>query len=121
MITVVGCWPVLLAQAPEASPLGGLLPMITMFLPLLLLWIFVLERPRRKQMAQRQDMLRGIKKNDRVLTTSGIFGVVTNVQTDTNEVTVRVDETSNTKLRMTLSSIERILDSDTPDKQESTK
>ncbi|HEX4132045.1 MAG TPA: preprotein translocase subunit YajC [Pirellulales bacterium] len=109
----------LLAEA-EGSPMGGLLPLITMFLPLLLLWIFLLERPRRKQMAQREQMLKGIKKNDRVLTNSGIYGVVTNVQTDVNEITIRVDEASNTKLRMTLGSIDRILSSDTSDKPEAT-
>ncbi len=108
----------LLAQAGDGSPLGGLMPLLTMFLPLLLLWIFLLERPRRKQIAQRDLMLRGIKKNDRVLTSSGIYGVVTSVQADSNEVTVRVDETTNTKLRMTLASIDRILGSDAPEKQD---
>ena len=50
-----------------------------------------------------------MKKNDRVLTASGIYGVVTNVHREANEVTVRVDEATNAKLRMTLSSIAEVL------------
>ena len=50
-----------------------------------------------------------MKKNDRVLTTGGIYGVVTNVHREANEVTIKVDESTNTKLRMTLGSIAQVL------------
>jgi preprotein translocase subunit YajC len=92
-----------------------------MILPIIVLWFFLLERPRQKQLAERKDLLRTIKKNDRVITSGGIYGVVTSVQLDAGEVTVRVDETNNTRLRVTLGSIERILGSETPEKQESAK
>ncbi len=111
----------LLAQDAAPSPLGGMLSLVTMFLPLALLWFLLLERPRQKQLALRKQMLQAIKKNDRVLTTGGIYGVVTNVQLDSNEITIRVDETSNAKLRVTLGSIERILGDETSEKQEPTK
>ena len=58
-------------------------------------------------------MLSALKKNDHVLLTSGIYGVVTNVYEDGDEVTVRVDETSNTKLRVTRSAIAKVI-SDEP-------
>ena len=54
-------------------------------------------------------MLGGVKKNDRVVTTGGIYGVVANVHREADEVTMKVDETTNTKLRVTLSSIARVL------------
>jgi len=40
---------------------------------------------------------------------------VTNVNSDADEVTVKVDESTNTKLRMTLSSIARVLGSESDD------
>ena len=50
-----------------------------------------------------------VKKNDRVVTVGGIYGVVTNVHREADEVTLKVDEATNTKLRVTLSSIGRVL------------
>jgi preprotein translocase subunit YajC len=54
-------------------------------------------------------MLKTIKKNDRVITVGGIYGVVANVHREVDEVTIKVDESTNTKLRMTLGSISRVL------------
>ena len=54
-------------------------------------------------------MLTNLKKNDHVLLTNGIFGVVTNIRPDADEVTVRVDESSNTKLRVTRASVARVI------------
>ena len=48
-----------------------------------------------------------------MLTTSGIYGVVTSVQADADEVTIRVDETNNTKLRMRLASMAHVLGDET--------
>ena len=53
--------------------------------------------------------LAAVKKNDRVLTAVGIYGVVTNVHREANEITIKVDEATNAKLRMTLSSIAEVL------------
>jgi preprotein translocase subunit YajC len=44
-----------------------------------------------------------------VLTVGGIYGVVTNVQRDQQRVTVRVDESNGTKLRLNMSAIARVL------------
>ena len=45
-------------------------------------------------------MLQNLKKNDRVVTIGGIYGTVVNAQKDLDEVTIKVDESTNTKLRM---------------------
>ncbi|MBS0210515.1 MAG: preprotein translocase subunit YajC [Planctomycetes bacterium] len=103
--------PSLILFAEEEATAGGagMVQMLTMFLPLILLWVLLIEGPRRKQARQRDELLKNLKKNDRVVTSGGIFGVVTNVQTDSNEVTIRVDEATNTKIRVLLSSIDRVL------------
>ncbi len=77
------------------------------------LFYFLLIRPQRREQGRRQSMIDALKKNDRVVTAAGIIGVVTNVNTDADEVTVKVDEANNTKLRMTRSSITRVLGDET--------
>ncbi len=85
--------------------LQSMLPFVAIFI----LFYFLLIRPQRKEQSRRQTMLAAIKKNDRVLTVGGIYGVVTNVHREADEVTIKVDETTNTKLRMTLSSVSRVM------------
>ncbi len=90
---------------PGPSLLNLLLP----FLVIGLLFYFLLIRPQKAEQARRQAMLAAVKKNDRVITIGGIYGVVTNVQREQDEVTIKVDEATNTKLRVTLSSIARVI------------
>ena len=93
------------ADVPPVSPLITWGPLILIGF----LFYFLLMRPQKKEQARRRMMLSGIKKNDRVVTAGGIYGVVTNVRAEDDEVTIKVDETTNTKLRVTLSSIGRVL------------
>ena len=114
---------VLFAQAGDAGKAqpggggqpnpGGLETLLTSPLSLLFLLIFlfyfVVMRPQRKEQAKRQRMLSNVKKNDRVVTIGGIYGVVMNVHREADEVTIKVDEATNTKLRVTLSSLTRVV------------
>jgi preprotein translocase subunit YajC len=97
-------------EGGEAAGGGG--SVWTMLMPFIVigfLFYFLLIRPQKAEQAKRQSMLSAVKKNDRVITIGGIYGVVTNVQKETDEVTIKVDESTNTKLRMSLGSIARIL------------
>ena len=93
----------------EADPTGGLFSMMLPFVAIFALFYFILIRPQRREQSRRQAMLGEVKKNDRVLTAGGVYGVVANVNRDADEVTVKVDEATNTKLRLTLGSIARVL------------
>ena len=100
----------LLAQdAAPPNPFGSMMPIITITI-IFFLYIFIVQRPnmKREQDARRAP-LDNLKKNDRVLTTSGIYGVVTNVQRDSDEVTIRIDENTQTKLKITLNAVQRVL------------
>jgi len=84
----------------------------SLLIPLLMigtLFFFLILRPERNRQKQSQQMLANLKKGERVLTQSGIYGVVTNVQQDADKVTLKVDENTNTKINVTLSSIARVL------------
>ena len=73
------------------------------------LFYFLMIRPERRKQATHRSLLEALKKNDRVVTVGGIYGVVTNVQRETDEVTIKVDESTNTKLRVTFGSIARVI------------
>lgn len=65
--------PVLLADA-AASPLGGLVPLILMFVVFYLIVIL----PQQRQDKQRRERVNAVKKGDTVVLEGGIIGRVTN-------------------------------------------
>jgi preprotein translocase subunit YajC len=95
--------------APQAPGLGAFLPAI---LGAMVLYYFLIIRPERRKQSTHRTQLDLLKKNDRVVTIGGIYGVVMNVQPDADEVTLKIDETTNTKIRVTMGSIARIVGSE---------
>jgi len=103
----------ILLAAEEGRGSGfGLLPAM---IAIGFLFYFLLIRPQRREQAKRQAMVAAVKKNDRVITMGGIYGVVTNVHREADEVTIKVDEATNTKLRLTLGSISKVLGDESSD------
>ena len=103
--------PALLAEGAPANPLaqfGFLWPIVIIGI----LFYFMLIRPEKRKQADVTRMQQGLKKNDRVVTIGGIIGVVVNTQQGSEEVTIRVDENTNTRLRVVRSAISRVLSSD---------
>lgn len=79
----------------------------TMMLPMVLIvfvWYFLILRPQGRERQQREALLTGLKKNDRVVTISGIIGTVVSFSNDNKEVTLRVDD--NVKLKFLRSAIQ---------------
>jgi len=83
--------------------------MLWPFLLIGLLFYLLMIRPERNRRKQFEEMLKTLKKNDKVVTIGGIYGTVVNVDKDSEDVTLRVDEDSNTRLRILRSSVSRIL------------
>jgi preprotein translocase subunit YajC len=84
--------------------LGLVFPMVVIGV----LFYMMLIRPERQKQATHQQMLSNLKKNDRVVTVGGIKGIVSNVQKGSDEVTLNIDESTGTKIRVTLASIARV-------------
>ena len=82
------------------------LPMWPMFVVIGLMFYMLVLAPDRRRRQEHSSMLDNLKKNDQVVTIGGIKGTVTNVKDD--EVTIRVDESSNTRIRILRSSVSRI-------------
>ena len=72
-----------------------------------LLMYFVLFRGPRKKQQEHKKMVQTLQKNDKVRTIGGIIGTVVDIKED--EVTLKVDESNNTKIRVAHSAIGRNL------------
>ncbi len=88
----------------QGNPLTSFIIMMVVLFGIM--WLLMI-RPQRKRDRQRREMLERVTKNDKVVTVGGIHGSVRWVKGD--EVMLLVDESNNTKLRMSLSAISRIL------------
>jgi preprotein translocase subunit YajC len=67
------------------------------FIPLILIiFYFLLIRPQQQQQKKMAEMRSGLKKGDKVVTSSGIWGTITNLGKDT--VTIQIAD--NTKVRL---------------------
>ena len=98
--------------AADAPPPPGGLELLVTYLPMVMIvavaWL-LLYRPERERMRRQQELLAALKKNDRVLTTSGIYGTVANVDREADRVLLRVDEAGNVKIAVTLASVAKVL------------
>jgi preprotein translocase subunit YajC len=99
--------------APDAAPgIGDGGRLMFMLLITGILFYFIMLRPQKKKEQELRNKVNSLKENDRVVTIGGIHGVVTNVQREAQRVTIRVDESTGTKLRMSMSAIARVLTGD---------
>lgn len=82
------------AEQAEQQP-GGLLgsPIIMMVLIFVVMWLFFI-RPQSKERKKMDEMRKALKKGDRVMTTAGILGTVTNIDETGTTVTVRTGSTT---------------------------
>ncbi len=88
-----------------SSPLNYFLVLVVCLYVYLM---FVQPRSARQEKKLHLDRLNHLKKNDRVVTSAGIHGIVSNINTDAGTVTLRVDENSNAKLTIDRDSIRSV-------------
>ena len=97
------------AQPNQPPPGGG--GFSNMFLPLMMVMLTVMilmsVLSGRGEKKRRKSMLESLSKRDRVQTTAGIIGTVVEMKGD--EIVLKVDETSNTRIRFAKSSVQQVL------------
>ncbi|MDD5135544.1 MAG: preprotein translocase subunit YajC [Phycisphaerae bacterium] len=69
---------------------------------------FIMFRGPRKKQQQQQQMISSLKKNDRVQTVGGILGTV--IEVGETEITIKVDESNNTKMKFLPSAVSRVVE-----------
>ncbi len=83
---------------------------IMSFLPIILImgvFMFILMGGQRKEKKRRKKMLETLHKGDKVQTVGGILGTI--VEMRENEVVVKVDENTNTRIKFGKSAVQTVL------------
>ncbi len=96
----------LLAQAPASSPAAP--NPLASFVPIILIFIimyFLLFRPQMKRQKEQARLIAALKTGDRVVTASGIHGMISNVKDRT--VTVKIAD--NVKIEMEKTAIASVV------------
>ena len=76
-------------------------PLWLMMAMLLVFYVGVVlpsQRSNRRQQREHAELISNLKKNDRVVTSFGVHGVVVSTQPESGTVTIRLDENSNAKM-----------------------
>jgi len=92
-----------------AAEQGGLMGTLTMVVPLLLIFVamyFLVIKPQKKEQNRVKNMLAELEPGDSVLTSSGFYGVVLDVDDDT--VVVEFGNNKNCRIPMQKSAIVQI-------------
>ena len=103
----------LLAQeeaARELTPLqqilgNPLIPIVGLFF----LYYFIVLAPERRRKREETVMKSLLKKNDRIITIGGIHGTVVAAPADSNVITIRIDESGSTRVKINRSAIATIV------------
>ncbi len=101
------------AAADGAAAEGPAPPSFMQYLPMIaiaVLGYLLLIRPQSQQAAKLREQVNALKSGDKVVTKSGIYGTVMNVDTQKNRMTLKIDESNNTKIDIVLSSIDYVVD-----------
>ncbi len=94
------------APPPDAG--GGFMSMIVLLGLMVLIFYFLLIRPQKKRDQQQRNMLDALKKNQKVVTVGGIYGVIDKIKKDEGQVVLKVDD--NTRMTFSLRSVQGIAD-----------
>ncbi len=94
-----------IAQAPAPDPIQSMLTTILPFAAIILIFYFMMIRPQQKRQKELKTMLEAMKKGDKVVTSSGIHGTITNIEDGI--VTVQIAD--NTHVRFEKVAISTVL------------
>ena len=97
----------LLAQSQSPAPPGSGLLSILPFLFIFVIMYYVMLRPQMKRQKEQARLVANLKTGDRVVTGSGIHGLISNVK----ETTIILKVADNVKIEMEKTSVTNVLKS----------
>ena len=86
----------------DAPPGGGMQTMLIMVVLMVVMFWFLMGG-QRKEKKRRELMLANLKRNDHIVTTGGILGIVDRIKD--NEVIVKIDEKNDLRIRVVRAAI----------------
>lgn len=96
---------------PAPSPAAAFFP-IALMLGVVVFLMMTARSQRKREQRDRETMYGRLSKNQRVVTVGGVVGTVVSVKDD--EVVLKVDETTNTKMTFLKTAVQRILEDGQP-------
>ncbi len=103
---------ILMAQ-PTQDGGPGLMSNLILFGSIILIFYFMIIRPQQKRAKERQKLIDSMKKGDKVVTASGIYGTIAGL----DEKTVLVQIADNVKVKLDRSAIASIVSESEPEKK----
>src|SRR5687767_13408908 len=105
---------ILFAQAAQdevvkKDPTGGIgggifeNPIVPMLVIMVVFFFLIILPAQRREKKQRETIMSNLKKNDEVVTSAGIIGIVAFIKENADEVTLKIDD--NARMRVLRSSI----------------
>lgn len=85
----------------EAGGIGSILPLIIFLVLIFVMMYFLMIRPQRRRQKEQQQLLAEIKRGDKIITASGIYGVVESLSEESAVIKVE----SGATMRIARSSI----------------
>lgn len=97
------------SQGQQGQQQGGQFLMIGMVI-FVGVFFFMSWRSQKRDRDKKANLLSSLSKNDKVLTIGGVIGTVVGVKE--NEITLKVDEATNTRMTFIKRSIQQVITSD---------
>ena len=94
--------------AADAAGNEGIMQFVLLFVPLFVIWYFLVIMPQQRQRKKTQEMLGSLKTGDRVLTSGGMFGTIVGFREDA----VQLQVAPQVKIDVARSAISNLLTSD---------
>jgi preprotein translocase subunit YajC len=99
-------------MAPQSGDGGpGIMSNLILFGSIILIFYFMIIRPQQKRAKERQKLIDSMKKGDKVITASGIYGTISGL----DEKTVLVQIADNVKVKLDRSAIATIISESVPE------
>lgn len=93
-------------MAPQGGQGGGsMVSTIVMFSLIILIFYFMILRPQQKRQKERQKLLEGVKKGDKITTIGGLHATILGLE----EKTVLIQIADNVKVKIEKSAISNVL------------
>jgi preprotein translocase subunit YajC len=92
------------ASPAAANPMGGIVNLLP-FVFIFVIFYYIMVRPQRRRQQEQQRLIAALKTGDRVVTASGIHGLISNVK----ETTVILKVADNVKIEIEKSAIGTVL------------
>jgi preprotein translocase subunit YajC len=98
--------PLLMAAPGADGTSGSIVPTLVTFGLVFVIFYFLIIRPQNKKKKDAAELLKALKKGDRVVTIGGIHGTIQSLKDD--NVVLKID--SNTKITMSRSAISNVVE-----------